>query len=127
MTTDSVSSTITASGLNETLTPAGQNIVTELYNKHDLHGKVHHESGAVITENILGMYDLIPILYRLQRLCPRASKPMNLTAEDFKLLYNRVENQILYDADTMDPNVRLHGFLPKHSHPLLFCDPTRKF
>ena len=46
-------------------------------------------------------------------------KPMNLTAEDFKLLYNRIENQILYDADTMDPNVGYTAFFRNihiHSH-----------
>ena len=82
--------------LNEMLTPARKNIVTELYEKHNLHGKVHHESGAVITENILAMLAHL--------------KPMNLTAEDFKLLYGNIENQILYDADTMDPNVGYTGF-----------------
>ena len=97
--------------LNETLTPAGQNIVTELYDKHNLHGKVHHESGAVITENILGRYDFEPDFVAAATAVVLAHlKPMNLTAEDFKLLYNRIENQILYDADTMDPNVGYTAF-----------------
>ena len=97
--------------LNETLTPASQNVVTELYNKHNLHGKVHHESGAVITENILGMYDFEPDFVQAATAVVLAHlKPMNLTAEDFKLLYNRVENQVLYDADTMDPNVGYTAF-----------------
>ena len=37
-------------------------------------------------------------------------KPMNLTKENYDLLYNRIENQILYDADTMDPNVGYTAF-----------------
>ena len=114
--------------LNETLTPAGQNIVTELYNKHNLHGKVHHESGAVITENILAMYDFEPDFVEAATSVVLAHlKPMNLTADDFNLLYGKIENQILYDADTMDPNVGYTAFLPKHSYTLPFRTPTRKF
>ena len=97
--------------LNETLSPAGENIVTELYDKHNLRGKVHHESGAVITENILAMYDFEPAFVEAATSVVLAHlKPTNLTAEDFKLLYGNIENQILYDADTMDPNVGYTGF-----------------
>ncbi|MDE0316811.1 MAG: HD domain-containing protein [Candidatus Poribacteria bacterium] len=97
--------------LNEMLTPARKNIVTELYEKHNLQGKVHHESGAVITENILAMYDFEPAFVEAATAVVLAHlKPMNLTAEDFKLLYGSIENQILYDADTMDPNVGYTGF-----------------
>ena len=97
--------------LNETLTPAGENVVTELYNKHNLHGKVHHESGSVITENILQMYDFEQEFVEAATAVVLAHlKPMNLTAENFKLLYGNIENQILYDADTMDPNVGYTGF-----------------
>ena len=97
--------------LNETLTPAGQNVVTDLYKRHDLHGKVHHESGAVITENILQMYGFEQEFVDAATAVVLAHlKPMNLTAENFKLLYGNIENQILYDADTMDPNVGYTGF-----------------
>ena len=97
--------------LNEMLTPARQNVVTELYDKHNLHGKVHHESGAVITENILAMYDFDQGFVEAATAIVLAHlKPMNLTEADFKLLYGRVENQILYDADTMDPNVGYTAF-----------------
>ena len=114
--------------LNETLTPAGQNIVTELYDKHNLHGKVHHESGAVITEKILETYDFDTDFVQAATAVVLAHlKPMNLTAENFKLLYNRVENQILYDADTMGPERGLHGFLPKYSYTFAFRTSTRKF
>ena len=106
--------------LNETLTPAGQNVVTELYNKHNLQGKVHHESGAVITENILAMYDFAPEFVQAATSIVLAHlKPMNLTAEDFNLLYANIENQILYDADTMDPNVGYTAFFRNihiHAH-----------
>ncbi|MCY4403852.1 MAG: HD domain-containing protein [Candidatus Poribacteria bacterium] len=97
--------------LNEMLKPARDNVVTELYNKHNLQGKVHHESGAVITENILGMFDFEPAFVEAATSVVLAHlKPMNLTAEDFKLLYGSIENQILYDADTMDPNIGYTGF-----------------
>ncbi|RKU25964.1 hypothetical protein C6497_14350 [Candidatus Poribacteria bacterium] len=97
--------------LNETLTPTGQNVVTDLYKKHNLHGKVHHESGAVITEHILQMYDFDKEFVEAATAVVLAHlKPMNLTAENFKLLYGNIENQILYDADTMDPNVGYTGF-----------------
>lgn len=97
--------------LNETLSPAGKNIVTELYDKHNLRGKVHHESGAVITENILAMYDFEPAFVEAATSVVLAHlKPTNLTPDDFKLLYGNIENQILYDADTMDPNVGYTGF-----------------
>ena len=97
--------------LNEMLTPAGENVVTDLYKKHNLHGKVHHESGAVITENILQMYDFEQEFVEAATAVVLAHlKPMNLTAENFKLLYGNIENQILYDADTMDPNVGYTGF-----------------
>lgn len=97
--------------LNETLTPTGENVVTDLYKKHNLHGKVHHESGAVITENILQMYDFDQEFVEAATAVVLAHlKPMNLTAENFKLLYGNIENQILYDADTMDPNVGYTGF-----------------
>lgn len=97
--------------LNEPLSPAGQNIVTELYDKHNLRGKVHHESGAVITENILAMYDFDQDFVDAATSVVLAHlKPTNLTAEDFKLLYGSIENQILYDADTMDPNIGYTGF-----------------
>ncbi len=106
--------------LNETLTPKGQNIVTELYNKHNLHGKVHHESGAVITENILAMYDFEPEFVEAATATVLAHlKPMNLTSADFNLLYGNIENQILYDADTMDPNVGYTAFFRNihiHAH-----------
>lgn len=106
--------------LNETLTPAGQNFVTDLYTKHNLHGKVHHESGAVITEQILQMYDFEPEFVQAATAVVLAHlKPTNLTAENFKLLYSNIENQILYDADTMDPNIGYTGFFRNihiHAH-----------
>jgi len=97
--------------LNETIIPTGQNLVTQLYEKHNLHGKVHHESGAVITENILARYDFAPEFVEAATAVVLAHlKPRHLTAEDFKLLYGRIENQILYDADTIDPNVGYTAF-----------------
>lgn len=106
--------------LNETLTPSGQNVVTELYDKHNLHGKVHHESGAVITQHILARYDFEPAFVEAATAIVLAHlKPTNLTAENFNLLYRNIENQILYDADTMDANVGYTAFFRNihiHAH-----------
>ncbi|RKU37283.1 hypothetical protein C6495_02155 [Candidatus Poribacteria bacterium] len=106
--------------LNETLTPSGQNVVTELYDKHNLRGKVHHESGAVITQHILARYDFEPAFVEAATAIVLAHlKPTNLTAENFNLLYRNIENQVLYDADTMDPNVGYTAFFRNihiHAH-----------
>ena len=106
--------------LNEPLTPSRENIVTRLYNEDNLRGKVHHESGAAITEKILLMYDFDrDFVDAVSSIVLAHLKPMNLTPERFDVLYKNIENQILYDADTMDPNVGYTAFFRNvhiHSH-----------
>jgi len=97
--------------LNEQLLPSRENLVTRLYDEHSLAGTVHHESGAVITEKILAMYDFDQDFVDAVRAIVLAHlKPMNLTEDRYDFLYGNVENQILYDADTMDPNVGYTAF-----------------
>ena len=97
--------------LNEQLMPSRENLVTRLYDENSLGGTVHHESGAVITEKILAMYDFDQDFVDAVRAIVLAHlKPMNLTEERYDFLYGNVENQILYDADTMDPNVGYTAF-----------------
>ena len=97
--------------LNEQLMPTRENLVTQLYDEHNLAGTVHHESGAVIAEKILAMYDFDQdFVDAVSAIVLAHLKPMNLTEERFDFLYGNVENQILYDADTMDPNVGYTAF-----------------
>ena len=112
--------------LNETLTPAGQNIVTELYNKHNLHGKVHHESGAVITENVLAMYDFEPafveaataVVFAHLKLRTSQRKTLNCSTTESK---TKSSMTLTHGSER-----RLYRFFPKHSHPRLFRTSTRK-
>ncbi len=115
--------------LNEPLTPSRENIVTQLYDEHNLRGKVHHESGAVIAEKILGMYDFDRDFVDAVRAIVLAHlKPINLTKEQFDLLYRNIENQILYDADTMDPNVGYTAFFRNiHIHSYFAIKRNGKF
>ena len=97
--------------LNDTLMPSRENIVTELYHKNDLYGKVHHESGAVVTEGILSKYGFErDFVDAVTAMVLAHLKPTNLTDEQFGILYGNIENQVLYDADTMDPNVGYTAF-----------------
>ena len=97
--------------LNEPVAPVRSNVVTQLYHDHDLYGQVHHESGAVITEKILEMYDFEQDFVDAVRAIVLAHlKPTNLSGEDYDMLYRNVENQILYDVDTIDPNLGLTAF-----------------
>ncbi len=97
--------------LNESLKPNRGNFVTELYHANNLYGKVHHESGAFISKKILSMYDFEQgFVDAVSSIVLAHLKPTNLSKEDFHLLYRNIENQILYDADTIDPNVGFTAF-----------------
>jgi len=96
---------------NETLTPARSNVVTELYNENNLHGKVHSVSGAVIAKRLLEEYDVPEDFIELVGSIILAHvRPPNLAPERFDEYYGNVENRILYDADTIDPNVGYTAF-----------------
>ena len=112
--------------LNETLMPSRENGVTRMYHENNLYGTVHHESGAVITEKILSMYDFErDFVDAVTSIVLAHLKPMNLTEEQFNLLYRNIENQILYDADTMDPNIGYTAFFRNvhiHAHSAIKRD-----
>ena len=106
--------------LNEMLMPSRENIVTQIYRDNNLYGKVHHVSGAVVTEKILSMYGFERDFDdAVSSIVLAHLKPTNLTPEQFNLLYRNIENQILYDADTMDANVGYVAFFRNvhiHAH-----------
>lgn len=98
--------------INESLMPARSNIVTELYDKNELYGSIHHISGAFIVRKILERYDDLDSEF-IDNVCSiiRAHiKPMNLTPEELDKFYDKVEHQIIYDADTMDANLGYVAF-----------------
>lgn len=97
--------------LNEPVTPVRSNVVTQLYHDYNLYGKVHHESGAVITEKILEMYDFDQdFVDAVSAVVLAHLKPTNLSDDDYDMLYRNIENQILYDVDTIDPNLGYTAF-----------------
>lgn len=106
--------------LNEKIKPARRNTVTELYEQYDLYETVHHDSGAIITEKILVDFGFDAEFVEAVRSIVFAHlKPINMTEDDFDILYKNIENQILYDADTMDPNVGYTSFFRNihiHAH-----------
>lgn len=96
---------------NETLMPARSNLVTELYDENNLHGKVHSVSGAVIAEKLLEGYDLPgDFIESVSSIIRAHVRPPNPTPEQFEEYYGKVENRILCDADTIDPNVGYTAF-----------------
>jgi hypothetical protein len=97
--------------LNETLTPSRHNLVTQLYHEHNLYGRVHHESGAVIAEKLLSKYGFKRnFIDAVVSIIIAHLKPMNLTREQEEILYAPIENRVFCDADTMDPNVGYTAF-----------------
>lgn len=115
--------------LNEPLKPSRENIVTEMYHEDNLYGKVHHESGAVISKKILSMYDFDQdFVDAVGSIVLAHLKPTNLTEEDYELLYRNIENQVLYDADTIDPNVGYTAFFRNvHIHSYIALQRDGKF
>lgn len=91
---------------NELLMPARSNLVTRLYDEFALYGSVHHISGAFIARNILERYGLSQDF--IDNVCSIINahiRPQNLTPRYFKAVYNKIESQILSDADTIDANL----------------------
>jgi len=97
--------------INETLIPARNNIVTELYEENNLQGKVHSVSGAIIAQKLLEKCDVPEDFIESVSSIIRAHvRPPNPTPEQFEEYYGAVENRILCDADTIDPNVGYTAF-----------------
>jgi putative nucleotidyltransferase with HDIG domain len=96
--------------LNETVSPARGNWVTDLYDRLELHGQIHHVSGAVLTEHVLREYGLPESFVRPVAKVVRGHLKGKVPPEVFDERYREVEVRILYDADTLDPNVGLTAF-----------------
>jgi putative nucleotidyltransferase with HDIG domain len=96
--------------LNETVAPARSNWVTDLYVRLGLEGQIHHVSGAVITEHVLREFGLAENFVRPVSRIVRGHLKGNMPPEVFDERYRDVEVRILYDADTIDPNVGLTAF-----------------
>jgi hypothetical protein len=96
--------------LNETIAPARENRVTALYERLCLQGQIHHVSGAIITEGVLEEFGLpanaIRPVAKIVRGHLKGKAPLAVLDER----YREVEVRILYDADTIDPNVGLPAF-----------------
>ncbi|NIQ05945.1 MAG: HD domain-containing protein [Candidatus Korarchaeota archaeon] len=89
---------------NEVLRPAQHNLVTRLYDKHNLYGKVHHLSGAFIARKLLNRYDLTEaFIDNVSGMIRAHVQPLQHSSNELDQ-YNKVENQILADADLLDSN-----------------------
>jgi hypothetical protein len=96
---------------NEMIMPDRSNWVTKLYDELELQGLIHHISGAVITDRVLGEYGFeAPYREAVAEVVRGHLKPENLDEAEFNRRYRLVESRILYDADTIDPNLGLTAF-----------------
>jgi HD domain len=96
---------------NEMIMPNRSNWVTKLYDELELQGLIHHVSGAVITERVLGEFGFeAPYREKVAEVVRGHLKPTNLGQAEFNHRYRLIESRILYDADTIDPNVGLTAF-----------------
>jgi putative nucleotidyltransferase with HDIG domain len=96
--------------LNETVRPDRRSWITELYERLGLQGQIHHVSGAVMTDAVLQEFGLeqgfIGPVSKIVRGHLKGKVPPEVHDER----YREVEVRILYDADTIDPNVGLTAF-----------------
>jgi len=107
---------------NEVLMPARSNIVTELYDSNNLYGSMHHISGAFIARKLLERYYLKQgFIDNVSSIIAAHVKPLKLTPEEYNHVYGKIENKIIYDADTMDANLgyvaffrNIHIHAPRH-------------
>lgn len=85
--------------LNEHLPPARQNLVTELYDRLNLKGTVHHDSGARIATHLLSERGYSAVF------CAHMAEIIqsHLKVAD----HSSIEGGIIYDADTIDSNIGL--------------------
>jgi hypothetical protein len=97
--------------LNEMIMPDRSNWVTKLYDELELQGLIHHVSGAVITDRVLGEHGYeAPYREAVAEVVRGHLKPENLSEAEFNHRYRLVESRILLDADTIDPNLGLTAF-----------------
>ncbi len=96
--------------LNESISPDRANWVTELYTRLELHGQIHHLSGATLTEHVLRELGAAENFIRPVAKIVRGHLKGKVPPEVHDERYREVEVRILYDADTIDPNVGLTAF-----------------
>jgi putative nucleotidyltransferase with HDIG domain len=96
--------------LNETVRPEHGNWVTELYDRLGLQGQIHHVSGATLTEQILREFGQPENFVRPVSKIVRGHLKGKVPPDEMDRRYREVEVRILYDADTIDPNVGLTAF-----------------
>ena len=96
--------------LNETVSPARVNWITAAYDKMDLHGQIHHVSGATMTELVLREFGFEKSFVQPVAKIVRGHLKGKVPAEVFEERYREPEVRLLYDADTIDPNVGYSAF-----------------
>lgn len=96
--------------LNETMRPERSNWVTGLYDRLDLHGQIHHISGATLAEHVLREHGFAENFIRPVSKIVRGHLKGKVAPDVHDQRYREVEVRILYDADTIDPNVGLTAF-----------------
>lgn len=96
--------------LNETIRPDRENWVTRLYDRLGLHGQIHHVSGAILTEHVLREFDFPENFIRPVGKIVAGHLKGSAPPEVQDVRYREPEVRILYDADTIDPNVGLTAF-----------------
>ena len=96
--------------LNETVDPARGSWITALYDRLDLHGQIHHVSGATLTQHVLEEFGLPRSFVRPVTKIVAGHLKGRLPPDVQDERYREVEVRILYDADTIDPNVGLTAF-----------------
>ena len=93
---------------NERVAPDGSNWVTRLYDELELSGLIHHVSGAVIAERVLEAYGYAaPYRETVAEVIRGHLKPESLSEAEMNRRYRLPETRVLYDADTIDPNMGL--------------------
>jgi hypothetical protein len=96
--------------LNETLAPDRENWVTALYDRLGLHGQIHHLSGATLTDRILREFGFPESFIKPVSKIVAGHLKGEAPPEVLHQRYREPEVRILYDADTIDPNVGLTAF-----------------
>lgn len=102
---------------NELRHPPRSNLVTQLYDRLELAGKLHNESGAILAEHLLRRHDVPPTTIDK---VTRAIRDHLRPPEDAPL-----ESRCLYDADTIDANIGLPAFVRNIYIHLHFYDRRR--
>jgi putative nucleotidyltransferase with HDIG domain len=96
--------------LNETMQPHRDNWVTRLYDELGLAGQIHHVSGATLAEHVLREFDFPENFVQPIRKIVAGHLKGRVPPDEHDRRYSEIEVRILYDADTIDPNVGLTAF-----------------